>query len=165
MNPPPVTLPPLAFTEADAIQAWESWGCNCGPAALAACLGLTPEDVRPHLGDFARRGYMNPTMMGQALASLGRRWMSVRAIADRGVVRIQFGGPWMKPGVPPAAAYRHTHWIAAMVHERAVWVYDVNGGWRTRTDWEAEIIPLLVADNPRRDGTWQPTHRWEVMTR
>ena len=157
------TLPFLAFTEADAVQAYREYGFNCGPAALCACLEMAPDQVRPHLGDFKHRGYMNPTMMGKALDSLQHRWQSVRAIAGRGIVRIQFGGPWLKPGVPPAAAYQHTHWIACLKENGCSWVYDINGGWMSRERWTSEVIPLLVADNRRRDGTWFPTHRWEVV--
>jgi len=158
------TIPFLAFTEAEADQAYHAWHFNCGPAALCACLELAPDQIRPHLGDFERRGYMNPTMMGKALDSLQARWTSVRAIAGRGVVRIQFGGPWLNPGVPPAAAYQHTHWIVCLKDQGVSWVYDINGGWAPREWWESEIIPLLVASNRRRDGKWHPTHRWEVAS-
>jgi hypothetical protein len=164
--------PILAFTEEDADRAYNAWRCNCGPTALAACLGLTLDAVRPHLGDFERRGYMNPTMMGNALTSLKAHWRSMGQaptnIAEwipfpgRGVVRIQWGGPWLNPGVPIGAAYARTHWIASWTLDGGPWVFDVNGGWRPRSSWEGEIVPLLIEATRKADGSWFPTHRWEV---
>lgn len=44
--------PPIRFTEDDAQAAWEAWRFNCGPGALCAITGMTPAELRPHLGDF-----------------------------------------------------------------------------------------------------------------
>jgi len=55
------------FTEADANRAWEEWGANCGPAALAVVAGLSLDEVRPYLVDFEQKGYTNPTLMFQSL--------------------------------------------------------------------------------------------------
>jgi hypothetical protein len=163
-------LPFLAFTEADAGRAYREFGFNCGPAALAACLGLTPNDVRPHLPPvFEARRYMNPTQMGQALMSLGCRWRPMPYPLDdgqfpvHGLVRVQWSGTWLKPGVPVGAAYARTHWVASKFINDAAWVYDINGGWQTRVAWEAQTVPLILAEVRGADGTWHPTHRWEVM--
>ena len=61
----------LLFDLTTAQQASDDWGFNCGPAALAAICGLTPDAVRPHLGDFESKGYTNPTLVAAALRSLG----------------------------------------------------------------------------------------------
>lgn len=168
------TIPHLAFSEVDAGRAYHAFGFNCGPAAICACLGLTPDAVRPHLGDFEQRGYINPTMMGNALASLKVRWRSMPQAPTnvpewipfpaRGLVRVQWGGPWLRPGVPVGAAYARTHWIASLEFQGTSWVYDINGGWCPRVWWEAEIVPLLIADTRNADGSWFATHRWEVTS-
>lgn len=160
--------PFLAFALVDVDQAHAEWGCNCGPAALAACLGWTLTAVRPTLVNFEGRGYLNPWSMSASINSAGFR----HADADRmllwprhGLVRVQFGGPWTAPGASPRWAATHTHWIATKAHEGAWWVYDVNAGWLTAPAWTEEIIPRLTAAIPRADGRWETTHRWEVRRR
>lgn len=58
----------------DADRAYAEWGCNCGPAAVAAICGLTLDQVRPHMGDFETKRYTNPTLMWQVLRSIGARF-------------------------------------------------------------------------------------------
>src|ERR1700753_3352718 len=59
------------FSLVDLEAAHESWGCNCGPGAVAAICGLTLDAVRALFGpEFEAKGYTNPTLMVQAL----RRW-------------------------------------------------------------------------------------------
>lgn len=166
---------PLRFTVADVDAAAQAWGCNCGPAALAAIAGLTLDQVRPLLPDFARRGYVNPTMMFDALEraglpfegrALGRRVFKVD-FPRRGLARIQWGGPWCKPGVPPAAAYGHTHWIAAELDLSAggLVILDVNTvefGWISASRWSTYLVPELTRAIPRADGKWHITHAIEV---
>lgn len=159
--------PMLRFTEADCDRAAREWGLNCGPAALAACLGMTPEEVRPHLGAF--RGFMTPTEMLNAIESAG---FTVRPtdpelyLPDHGIVRVQWGGPWLHPGVPAKAAYRFTHWIAfkrsGEVGASPLWVYDINAGWVRLGEWEESVKPRILARIPRADGSFSFTHRWEV---
>lgn len=121
------TRPPMRITP-EALEAATAWGFNCGPGALCAVTGLTPAEVRPHLGDFEAKRYTNPTLMAAALRSLGIRYRRVyQHPADAGapereppypsfgLVRIQCDGPWCAPGVPVQARYRKTHWIA--VHD------------------------------------------------
>lgn len=162
--------PRIRFNESDANQAWEDWGCNCGPSSLAAALGLTLEQVRPHLRDFEQKRYMSPTMMKSALASLGVRWCSdLRSPwCSNGLVRIQWGGPWLQPGVPIAARYRHTHWVASRLYGGHHWVFDVNivnqGGWARADAWAGYVAPWIIRECVRRgDGTWYPTHRWNFL--
>lgn len=156
------TPPPLKFTETDAARAYHEWRCNCGPSALAACLGWTLDQVRPHLADFETRGTMNPTQMIAALISAGFARKDAPSWPMHGLVRIQWGGPWLKPEVPKAAAYQHTHWVASKRDDRECWVYDINGGWTTFDAWEATVVPPIVAGIKRCDGTWEPSHCWEV---
>lgn len=158
------------FTYLDAERAFHDWGCNCGPAALAAICELTLDEVRPHVPGFAERRYTNAPMMMFALRSLGRRFAKARAQWPRfGLVRVQWEGPWTQPGVPIAARYRYTHWIGTKLGHESRGVFDVNcmaneTGWVDYEAWCAEVAPLLAAGYPRASGAWHVTHGLEVAT-
>ncbi|MDQ3834308.1 MAG: hypothetical protein M3315_11910 [Actinomycetota bacterium] len=119
------------YEPADTEQAWTEWGCNCGPAALAAVLQKDCNEVRSLFAGFDRRRYVNPTHMRDALAAARvPAWRSVGEWPQYGLVFLQIEGPWCNPGVPVGVAYRHTHWIASTVAsyggEVQQFVYDVN---------------------------------------
>lgn len=176
--------PDVRFTAEDAERANAEWRFNCGPASICAIAGLTPEQVRPHLGDFAQRGYMNPTQMFAALTALGIRYTcsyprpNSRLLAwpNCGIARVQWGGPWTQLGVPPSAAYQHTHWVAAVRDAylpfndaeeiEHLMVCDVNaldhGGWRVRADWN-ELARSIMARIPKSSGWYWLTHAIEVQ--
>jgi hypothetical protein len=160
-----MTGPILAFDGKDELAAHASWGCNCGPAALAACLGWTLDAVRPHLGDFESRGYMSPTMMALAVAEAGfvHRRTKPGKLPLHGLARIQWGGPWLLPGVPARAAYRYTHWIAVKQIEGSAWVFDVNHvAWQPLDSWRHGTATVLLANVKRGDGTYSFSHCWEI---
>lgn len=164
------------FTEADADAANAEWGCNCGPGALAAITGLTLDEVRPHLTGFDQKHYTNPTMMWDALNSIGKPWRKIgRDDHSRGavwpiygLVRIQWEGPWTQPGVPMRVRYRYTHWVGSWITSaRGHGIFDINcmnngSGWCARSDWEATIVPAITAQYPRASGKWHVTHGVEV---
>lgn len=58
------------FTEADAQRAYDEWGANCGPNALAFALQIPLEEVRDVIPQFDERRYTSPTMMRQAVEHL-----------------------------------------------------------------------------------------------
>jgi hypothetical protein len=160
----------LRFTQADAERAHDEWGCNCGPAALAAALGLTLREAGHYIPDFEKKGYTSPTMMADALRALGVRWQDRRGnefspmpdcFPVAGLVRIQWGGPWTAEGANARWAYGHTHWIATTrTAPDRCYVFDVNGGLRTYGDWHNTIVPLLL---PKRgNGRFWPTHLWDT---
>ena len=166
-----MTAPPkLRFGETEAEAAWAAWGCNCGPAAVAAVTGLTLDEVRPHLGDFERKRYTNPTLMWAILNSLGVRYRVYRRSQDWpqfGLVRVQWEGPFTQPGAHPKARYRHTHWVGAATATRGVGIFDVNcldsGGWVYQRDWADIIVPhILQACVPMASGGWHLTHVVEI---
>lgn len=151
------------FALADQHAAYDEWGCNCGPAAVAAMLDMTLDEVRPHLGDFERKRYTNPTLMLSVLRSIGRPFQGVGCFwPDHGLARIQWEGPWTEPGVPMRARYRYTHWVGTSLNaagERGV--FDVNAlsngsGWCALADWRlmptewAAAVTEWVADSARR---------------
>lgn len=171
------------FNEEQFKLANAQWGCNCGPSALAFALQVPLESVRPAIPEFDRRRYTSPTMMKQALANLQTSYTAadVRELNHEllcvpfdaikfdysnlfhdqpSLVRVQFCGPWTKPGSNPKWAYRQTHWIATW---RELWdwmVFDCNGGVRLFESWQSDILPHLTP--PRGDGGWFPTHCWTI---
>lgn len=161
---------PLRFTEADAHRAYDEWGANCGPGAVAAITGLTLDELRPHVGSFIDKRYTNPTLMWEILDRIGARWKPTRkprTWPDYGLARIQWEGPWTAPGVPPRVAYRHTHWVAAWRRGDSVGIFDINamssGGWISATDWAETLVPWLLSEAvPKADGRWHITHAAEI---
>lgn len=172
MTPPPA----LRFTEADVDAAYREWCCNCGPAALAAVLGVTLDVVRGHMPDFEHKGYTNPTLMWAALDRAGAIFKTtthkpgamVRPLRPAfGLARVQWDGPWCRDGVPARAAYRHTHWIGVCEGRDSIGVFDVNcmksGGWVRYEDWALTIVPHLLATVvPRATGGFWMTHTVEM---
>lgn len=160
----------VRFDVHEANAAADAWGFNCGPGALCAVLRLTPAELRPTLGDFESKGYTNPTLMAEVLRAHGVRHTPVyrrdepgRCSLNFGLMRVQWAGPWTRPGVPMAARYRQTHWVAVAGDE----VFDINamcvGGWIGRLEWESKLVPWLIREAcPKGCGEWWPTHGWEL---
>lgn len=123
---------PVRFTIDDANRAGDEWRFNCGPGAICAICNLTPSELRPHMGDFESKGYTNPTLMWQVLDNLGARWQQIyrgdlpaqTPKLKYGLMRVQWAGPWTKPGVPMRARYRETHWVAARNDSSEI--FDIN---------------------------------------
>jgi hypothetical protein len=173
----------LRFNLADVERANAEWGCNCGPAALAAICGLTLDEARPHMGDFESKRYTNPTLMFAALQSVGLPWQRVKtsALSDSaarmpwwGLCRIQWQGPWTSSGAPPRWAYRQTHWIGAAKRKTdgGIGVFDINcvhdapgSGWVAFQDWAVHIVPSITAEIRHATGGWHITHAIEVEDR
>lgn len=168
---------PPRFTAADADRAHEEWGANCGPGAIAAICGLTLDELRPHMGDFEKKRYTNPTLMWRVLGSLeGVAFSHLGGDLGRGnwplygLARIQWEGPWTKPGVPARAAYRHTHWVGADARNPAnIGIFDINcinngSGWVSVSEWSQTVVPWILEQCvPRATGGWYITHAVEVQ--
>lgn len=163
------------WTVEQAQRMADDWGFNCGPAAVCAIIGMTPEQLRPHLGDFEKKGYTNPTLMRQILNRLdvGTHWLvDPRGTKNLqwpefGLVRVQWSGPWCVPGVPMRARYRHTHWVATDERGGYRRVFDINatcvGGWLHYDEWSTQLVPWLIRQvESKADGRWWPTHSVEV---
>lgn len=168
----------LRFTLEDAERANDEWGCNCGPAALAAISGRSLDEIRPVMGDFERKRYTNPTLMFESLNRTGIKWWKIEGIPTHGLLRVQWEGPWTRPGVPMRARYRHTHWIGIQQSDHmaisfpgkisfGAGIFDINamnsGGWIAFRDWTATLVPWLLKEcEPKAEGGWHFTHFVEV---
>jgi hypothetical protein len=166
---------PPQITMKDAQRAWNEWGCNCGPVAIAAALGKSLDEVRPHMGDFESKRYTNPTLMWATLRSLGVYFsfsgghLGTECWPSFGLARIQWEGPWTKPNVPARARYRHTHWVGVNGRDRRnIGIFDVNAlgngsGWCHVADWKSVIVPWILKECvPKADGKWHITHAVEI---
>ena len=156
-------VPP--FDVKDAQVAYDTWGCNCGPGALAGVIGVTLEQIRPWLGNFEQKRYTNPTLMTKILRGLGIQWTCGKSgWPNWGLARIQWHGPWMRPGGPIQARYRHTHWVGCLhLSDGSLGIFDINAinngtGWVSSVDWNNVLVPYLLKDEPRADGEWSITH-------
>jgi len=152
----------------DVERCYKAWRASCGPCALAAILGVLVERVRRVFPDFDRRPWVNPSTMWTAISLAGHRAIK-RGIQwpTYGLAFVQWHGPWLQPGVPVGAAYRHTHWIAvAETFEYGRMIYDVNtwgasdkrGAWVPMCHWDEEVTPLIAESIPRATGEW--SLRW-----
>ena len=166
-----VKVNPTRFSLGDAQRAADEWGANCGPGAIAAVLGLTLNEVRPHMQGFDRKRYSNPKLVFAALRSLGVEWRKSASVWPvRGLVRVQWEGPWTMPGVPLRKRYRHTHWIGARRVGENVWnteIFDINcicaGGWVPLVEWTGQVVPWLLRQcEPKAFGGWHQTHVLEL---
>ncbi len=157
------------FTRDEAEAACREWRFNCGPGALCAVLGMRPDELRPHLLDFEQKGYTNPKLMFAILDALGVQYLRAapRNWPAWGLVRVQWHGPWMTPGVPLRARYRHTHWIAYRMADNHV--FDINamcvGGWLPQREWELQLVPWLLrnCEPSAQIDEWSRTHVIEVL--
>lgn len=164
--------PLLRFGPDEIRAAYELWGCNCGPAALAACLGLELDAIRSAIGRFDQLGYINREMMFEAVVKLGFRCREdlvadqdgVDRYPSHGLCLVQFGGPWIDGEKPnPKWASRHTHWIACKIVGVQTWIFDINClGWSTYQRWAEGTMPFLSKADRYRDGTYFLRNSWEV---
>lgn len=149
-------------------RAYDEWGANCGPCSLAVIMGMTLDEIRAHMGDFERKRYTNPSLMNDALRSIGRPWRKIGASwPSYGLARVQWEGPWTAAGVPMRARYRYTHWIGCYTTANSTGIFDINAlangtGWCSREDWVAVIVPYILKSYPRANGGWHITHGVEI---
>lgn len=168
----------LPFTEEESETAHDTWGANCGPHSVAVALMLSLDQVHPLFAPkfdetFRTRGYgfTNLTMMGNALALARVPFQLEKNLKTQdlreGICRIQWEGPWLKPGVPPIVAYGHTHWIACTeTHVFCTAIplfdFDCDYGWVTLEVWRNLIEVLCVRE---KFSGWHITHRYAFPVR
>jgi hypothetical protein len=141
------------YNPSDVEESYHVWGATCGPAALAAVLGREVSEVRDLFPEY--RGYVNPTMMWGALRLAGRPAEKSQESNEpgKGLLFIQYTGPWTAPGVPPKAAYKHSHWIGIARNNDGLFAYDANAReWITFEDWQTNVITELLAHHKNATG-------------
>lgn len=159
----------------DMHSAFDEWGANCGPSAISAVCNVPLAAVRPHMGDFEKKRYTNPTLMWDALISMGVLFnyrggdLGKNNWPRYGLARIQWEGPWTMPNVPIRARYRHTHWIGVdATGANSIGIFDCNAtangsGWTSLQDWQDGIVPWILSECvPRASGGWHITHSVDV---
>jgi hypothetical protein len=148
---------PLRFTPEESAQASEAWGANCGPHTLVAACGKTLDEARAAL---VFKGWMSPTMIGAAHRTFGLSYRLLCAQRSCGTgSRESNGSVLLDHGVPPAAAYNHTHWIAA----QAGWVLDTIAPvpeWMPEATWR----PVIETFATTNYAGWYFTH-WYAINR
>ncbi len=148
------------YTPPDILEVYESWKASCGPVALAAILSRPVMECRHLFPGY--KGYVNPSMMTNALRLAGVKYRQHGGITGKqALLFIQIEGPWEAPGVPIAAAYKHTHWVANVGPPPMV--FDVNlGGWEHGHLWEELAMERIVESHKRATG-WRVRLGIEVM--
>jgi len=159
----------LVFSDRMVELAYESWGMNCGPSALAVCCELDISQAKKLVepSGFLDKKYMSPTMMKSAL-DLGKfgfsevdknRKLSIKQMKSRwpasGLMRVQWTGPWSGK-----YAYHFTHWVACGGGKEDPVVFDINCGILPLKEW-MDFASEFIKEIERADG-WHPTHIWEV---
>jgi len=166
----------LPYTPAEAAAAHEHRNMHCGHFAIAAATGNSLEKIH-HCG-VPIKGWMNPSMIRATLNALA---VSHRPQAlgpghivntphsleghlhclDYGagiIIRLQWEGSWLNPGVPPGAAYARTHYIASKNGCILDPAHDPNQ-WLSISDW-LPIVQTQILPNIKRATGWHFTHAW-----
>jgi hypothetical protein len=164
------------FTKEEYYSASDAWGFNCGPGALCAMMGLTPNEIRPNLFEFERKKYTNPKLMKKIIRNCGWDYRQIyrgdvpAQIPDvqYGLARIQWIGPWTEPTVPMRKRQRYTHWIGLKSHKM---VFDINAvnsiydGWLSYDGWRESWVPWILSHCvPNNYGSFWPTHVLEIYS-
>lgn len=172
-------MTPVRFTTEDAQRAYDEWDANCGPGAIAGIMGMTLDELRPHLGDFEKKGYTNPTLMREILRNIKAPVSAILTTCKEeqelrtnpwpyyGLARVQWEGPWTAPGVPMRVRYRHTHWVGTSLQDGERRIFDINcmcvGGWVSLSEWTDSVVPWLLRQcEPKANGLWHLTHAVEI---
>lgn len=157
----------LPYTPAQADAAHAQWHAMCGHFAIAAATGRPLDDIRT--AGVPLKGWMNPTMVTQTLDALQVRHElcplvgidpeTALSLVDHGaILRIQWAGRWLNPGVPKGAAYQRTHYIALKNGTIMDPMYEPNV-WLPVKNWLPIIQNHLVPQIKNATG-YHFTHAW-----
>ena len=137
------------------------FGANCGPAALAACLGKEVAEIMrylPHFEDESKR-YTTLTSMKAALRAASVIFeVKKHQSPVHGMALIQWTGPWTQKHFFSRWSLRYTHWIAIdgeMIYD------DYNGIWQPRDEWAKNVVPAYLCEIPQA-ASWAVKYGIEV---
>lgn len=115
----------LPYTMAEADHAHDAWNFMCGHFSIAAATGCALDQIHTCGVAIKTGGWMNPTMISETLRALPVSYNKVPVtitpeeefkllehLKTAAILRIQWEGTWLNPGVPAGAAYQRTHYIA-----------------------------------------------------
>lgn len=173
----------LTYEEVDR----EAWWARRGPAALAALLGLSLEDIRsgfreqdprPGLSQMAnavRRfagSWRLTAVVDMTVPSLsymhigGSVWRRGAAWPERGLLLVQFSGPWDSYSVDAPEQFAHTHWVAVRdgrVFDELLIVRGCpSSGWTDIDDWKIHVVQEAASWHRHATGIWWPRVGLEV---
>lgn len=158
--------PTLSFDLNDAQNAYEKYGANCGPGALAAVAQVPLKDAVMAIPDFVKKGHTKETMMRSAL-----RVLQVNCVEkeqgpwpSHGLVRVLWHGPWWDDGL--IARFMRSHWVGTTVLDGKRWTFDINamsvGGWLLHDEWVHDCAPYVASFEKDAYGTWSSWETWSV---
>ena len=140
-------------TPSDGDHAHREWKASCGPNALAGLLGSSVGSLQAAFAAVNYRGWTNQTQMLGVLRGLGQTVVKDTTWPKHGLIHVQFTGPWENPGVPAAAAYRQTHWVAIAIGGMLVYEPMVQD-WMPRKMWE-EVSRKWAIEEIKRCTGWR----------
>ncbi|HEY1048182.1 MAG TPA: hypothetical protein VGE39_00450, partial [Prosthecobacter sp.] len=108
-----------------------------------------------------------PKMISETLKALGKcpmqftenRRMDPPPANVVAILRIQWEGPWLKPGVPAKAAYTQTHYIAVVGRGLVLDTAQDANVLTPWAEWERQTDRYAVTRCKRSTG-WHFTHIW-----
>lgn len=160
-------IPKLRFSLEDQQRAYDEFGANCGPGAVAGVCGYTPGEVLNVMPEFERRRSTTEIMLTAALDGLGVIWEErTPDLVSYGILRVQWHGPWLDDA-DPYEKMRHSHWVGISKLSDRPQVFDINaisvGGWIDKDEWAHGLVPwLLETSEPRATGEWHMSEGYEV---
>lgn len=157
----------LPYTDEQSQKAYDDWQATCGHHSIAAASQRPLEDVRKAIPNY--RGWMSPMQILKTLFHLKqgfhyRKDLHTQDIPDSPnpqILRLQFEGSWLNPGVPAAAAYHHTHYIAVLGNEVMDPMID-SSVLIDKSAWLETQDIRVTQSKPKATG-WHFTHAWEII--
>jgi len=164
----------LPYTPAEAEAAHDQWNAMCGHFSISAATGRPLEDIRT--AGVPLKGWMNPSMIRDTLAALQvpfDRWqfmgtshknpeaiLKANNIKGGVILRIQWEGSWMNPGVPAGARYSRTHYIAIKDGTIMDPIFDPSISLRIE-DW-LQAVPSNIVPKIKGATGYHFTHAWTI---
>lgn len=152
---------PPEFVPWDIDVARYNFSANCGPAAFAVITETEVCRVMRYFAHFEHSPWTTLTHMRRAFTDAG--WqieVQRQALPVRGVVLIQWLGPWTKTNFFSRWSLPHTHWIAV----NRGWVFDHTvGEWQTLKQWQRDTAAAFISEIPQARG-WAVKYGVEAIS-